>query len=56
MQLFLIFSLKKNCRFRFNYYIASLNLTCLLKKYGYEKRFKPKDYAGPDAVFSNVWL
>ena len=31
MQLFLIFSLKKNCRFRFNYYIASLNLTCLLK-------------------------
>ena len=31
MQLFLTFSLKKNCRFRFNYYIASLNLTCLLK-------------------------
>ncbi len=31
MQLFLIFSVKKNCCFRLNYYIASLNLTCLLK-------------------------
>lgn len=31
MQVFLIFSFKKNCCFRFNYYIACLNLTCLLK-------------------------
>jgi gliding motility-associated lipoprotein GldJ len=31
MQLFLIIFLKKDCGFRFNYYIAGLNLTCLLK-------------------------
>lgn len=54
MQVFLIFSVKKNCWFRFNCYIACLNLTCLLKKYGYEKRFKPKDSVGPNAIFSYV--
>ena len=54
MQGFLIFSVKKNCWFRLNYYIACLNLTCLLKKYGYEKRFKPKDSASPNAIFGNV--
>jgi gliding motility-associated lipoprotein GldJ len=37
MQVFLIFSVKKNCCFRFNYYIASLNLTCLLKSMDMKK-------------------
>ena len=42
MQLFSIFSVKKSCGFRFNYYIASLNLTCLLKSMDMKNVFNLK--------------
>ncbi len=53
MQFFLHDFRKKCCKFTFNYYIASLNLISLLKKYGYEKRLKPKDTISPSCIFNN---
>lgn len=56
MQFFFNLFDKKCCKYSYNYYIASLNLTSLLKKYGYEKRFKSKDTISPNTIFNYGWL